>query len=161
MLWKQEYKTIIADLVNPPSLKGSSLIGADFEFTQPQVLIMGWDFEGIASWEIWWKLLEDSFPACPNICMGFITGTAERKHLTVLDQCIPVSRHRRTFLWSDPHADWLRWSRFSEDRRVLATLIRPDGSCLVMQGLPTEDAWERFESEFQLALSHASDVSRV
>lgn len=147
MLWKPEFRTRVEEGAAPPCLEGTSLIGGPAAFEPGRVWVVGFDFQHIASWEVWARLLDDSFPGHHKIGFAYVTPVAERKHLAVLDQCMPVSRHRRTFIVSDPEMSLLKWSDFHLDEKVLAFVVRPDGTSLRMHGLPTEEAWERFEAE--------------
>lgn len=142
------YQTEIGEAQATPLLAGTTLLGQEFQLEPASVLIMGWNFHHIASWEIWWKLLFAEFPQSRRFHMGFITGNFERRHLAVLDQCVPQSRHTRTCLWRDPEQEWMKWAFWQDKHEVLTTLVRGDGSALYMKGLPTEEAWELFSREF-------------
>jgi len=152
-MWFHKHQTQIGEAHGVPALTGMTLMGKEFELEPAQVLIMGWNFQHIAAWEIWWKLLFDSLPQCNRYFMGFNTMTFERRHLAVLDQCVPTSRHPRTCIWRDERDLWSRWVEWTPEEQVLAVLLRNDGSALYMKGIPTEEAWETFEREFKRELS--------
>lgn len=147
MLWKSEFKTRIVESDSPPALTGISLTGGHGQMEPGTIWIAMFDFQHIAALEVWARLLDDSFPCEQRIGFAFVTPVCERKHLAVLDQCMPVSRHRRCYLVSDAGHTLLKWSEYQLEERVLAVLVRPDGTTLRMHGLPTEDAWEVFEAE--------------
>ncbi|MBL8049263.1 MAG: hypothetical protein JNJ45_11350 [Chthonomonas sp.] len=161
MLWKPEFTTRIESGEGPPPLEATSLIGGQGLLEPGTVWVFGFDFQHIATWEIWARLLDDTAPGHPKISFAYVTPVAERKHLAVLDQCMPISRHRRTYLLSDSTLSLLKWSNFHLEEKVLAVIIRPDGTALRMHGLPTEDAWEQFETELLAVLNGPAESASL
>lgn len=153
MGWKPEFSTVTVELGSIPEIEATSLHGRATSPGPGQVWVFGFDFQNIAAWEVWMRLLEDSFPGHPQINLGYATGVAERRHLCVLDQCVPASRKGRTYLCRDPRHDVMKWGQFEIGDKVIVAILRHDGTSYVMRGLPSPSDWIRFEYEARVVLN--------
>jgi len=85
--------------------------------------------DGLRQWEVWRRLIGER-----PYDRGLVAGTEMD-----LREIFPPSQHAH--LW-----EWESCPVLTSASSVTMVQTR-DGEVLVMHGLPTEDAWERFEAE--------------
>lgn len=129
MLWRQGYETAVEVLETAPNLTGKSLLGDVFCWRTGVAVSVAVDAEGLRHLEVWRRLI-----GARPYDRGLIAGSG-----IDLKEIFPPSQHAQLWEWDA--------CPVPTSASSVTMVLLGDGRVLVMHGLPTEDAWERFEAE--------------
>jgi hypothetical protein len=143
MLWKPTYETRILESVDLPRLVGRTLDGQDGAGPVEGPMLGAFGPFASAELGVWRRLLQEAFPTrlVPTILVR--TEWTERERRTIAT-ATPPGQHPWTLLANDPEGLWSKAVGPDRAERAFGAIVRGGVAELLMVGLPTEEAWDRF-----------------
>ena len=145
MLWRPTYETRVLHDVALPRLEGRTLDGQDGAAPVESIMLGAFGPFAGAEIGVWRRLIEETYPGrkVPSVLVR-ATWT-ERERRTLATSTAP-SLHPWTLLANDPAGAWSTAIGPDRVERAFGAVVRSGTAGLLMVGLPTEEAWDLFQS---------------
>ncbi len=146
MLWKTPYETRVLQGVALPRLEGRTLDGQDGAAPVEGAMLGAFGPFAVGEIGIWRKLLEEAYPLrkVPTVLVRASWNERERRTLAI---ATAPALHPWTLLANDPSGAWSAAVGPDRAERAFGAVVRGGVASLLMVGLPTEEAWDRFRGE--------------
>ena len=144
MLWREAYNTWEGNPVPLPEIVVSNINGDIISIDNPCVILGGFDLRASAEIGVWLKLIRSLATAPPSLTV-FLLDTNSQHELEKLAAITPKSQWATTGI-AKVNADWLRIIQPDRPGRSFAAYHHTAILNPLMVGLPTEEAWDRFQS---------------
>ena len=145
MVWRSEYKTLVArDVMLPMLLPVEDQALPDF-----QIIIGAISFRGYREMAIWKRLIQ-SDGLWDRTLQAIILESPTTDDLQLAETMVPKSEQQRTRVCCDPDLQWANLVQLERPEQCFAAVVTSGRARIMLKGVPTEDAWDAFVAEVRL-----------
>lgn len=144
MVWRAEYRTLIAKDLALPELRASG----DRVIPDFKLLIGGMSLHAYREMAIWKRLIlsEDLWEQC---IQAIIVESPTSENFRLIESMVPRSEQTRTFLCEDLECQWSDLLHLERPEQCFAAVVASNRALIMLKGVPTEDAWDAFLAELK------------